>query len=378
MHHKSLFKSEITTRFYTVINMQKICFVIPSLQAGGMERVMTELVKYFLKKRNLELHLVLYGMNRTVFYSVPDEVIIHKPKFKFNNKRRLLSTVRTLFFLRKTIINIRPASILSFGEYWNSFVLLARFGMNVPVYVSDRCQPDKSLGIHHEFLRRFLYPKSAGVVAQTSIAKKIYTKKSLNHNIKVISNPIYKVSTKGVSGKENIVLTVGRLVRSKHHDRLIRIFKKVSRPGWKLVIVGGDALKENGMIRLKALVQELEMDDQVELPGTVSDIDSYYRKSKIFAFTSSSEGFPNVIGEAMSAKLPVIAYNCVAGPSDLISDRETGFLINLFDDTEYAERLKLLMVNADLRMQMGRQAQKKIKKFDIRNIAEEYYSFIKQ
>src|SRR5699024_9210774 len=120
---------------------------------------------------------------------------------------------------------------------------------------------------------------------------------------------------------------------------------------------------------------ELEMDDQVELPGTVSDIGSYYRKSKIFAFTSSSEGFPNVIGEAMSAELPVIAYDCVAGPSDLVSDGETGFLINLFDDTAYAERLELLMENSDLRMQMGRQAQKKIKKFDVNNIAEEYYSF---
>ena len=124
--------------------------------------------------------------------------------------------------------------------------------------------------------------------------------------------------------KENIVLSVGRLIRSKHHDKLIEIFSHVA-PGWKLIIVGDDSQKQNNMILLKDLIPKLNMNEKIILAGNQSDVDSYYLKSKIFAFTSSSEGFPNVVGEAMSAGLAVVAFDCVAGPSELIQSGETDF-----------------------------------------------------
>jgi GalNAc-alpha-(1->4)-GalNAc-alpha-(1->3)-diNAcBac-PP-undecaprenol alpha-1,4-N-acetyl-D-galactosaminyltransferase len=83
-----------------------------------------------------------------------------------------------------------------------------------------------------------------------------------------------------------------------------------------------------------------------------------------------------VIGEAMSAGLPVIAYDCVAGPSDLVDDGNTGFLTSPFEDITYAQKLKLLVNNADLRIQMGRKGRKKIQEFQVDNITEEFYSFI--
>lgn len=171
-------------------------------------------------------------------------------------------------------------------------------------------------------------------------------------------------------------MTVGRLIESKHHDRLIKIFKDASLPGWKLVIVGGNALKQKGSASLNKLIKELGMEDKVELKGAVSDVEPYYNKSKIFALTSSSEGFPNVIGEAMSAGLPVIAYDCVAGPSDLIDEENTGFLIPLFNDKKYMEKMKLLVNNVDLRVKMGRSGREKINEYDINIIGEKFYSFI--
>jgi GalNAc-alpha-(1->4)-GalNAc-alpha-(1->3)-diNAcBac-PP-undecaprenol alpha-1,4-N-acetyl-D-galactosaminyltransferase len=47
-----------------------------------------------------------------------------------------------------------------------------------------------------------------------------------------------------------------------------------------------------------------------------------------------------VIGEAMSYGLPVIAYDCTAGPSDLIVDGETGFLIEERDQKTYTEKTR--------------------------------------
>jgi len=171
--------------------------VIPSLQAGGMERVMSELIGYLASQNNIILHLVLYGISREIFYPIPENLKVHKPDFIFNNKLRLLSTVRTLLFLRKTIKHLAPDSILSFGEYWNSFVLLSLLGLKLPVYVSDRSQPDKSLGCFHENLRKWLYPKAMGVILQTEKAKEIFVVRNRQKNISVIGNPI-KQYTPGV------------------------------------------------------------------------------------------------------------------------------------------------------------------------------------
>ncbi|MBJ7429171.1 MAG: glycosyltransferase [Bacteroidia bacterium] len=354
----------------------KICLIIPSLHAGGMERVMSELIMQFSKKENIELHLILYGIRRDIFYTLPSNITIHKPDFEFNNQFRLFSTLRTIWALRKIVTKINPTTILSFGELWNSFVLIALIGKSYPIYVSDRCQPDKSLGKLHDQLRKILYPKATGIIAQTAIAKSIYLNQFKHDNIRVIGNPIRIIDNMHNITKENIVLSVGRLIKTKHHDELIRLFGKINNPNWKLIIVGDDALKQNNMSRLQALVKERNAENQIILAGKQSDVDSYYLKSKIFAFTSSSEGFPNVIGEAQSAGLPVIAFDCIAGPADLIENNKNGFLIPLFDYKQFEEKLRQLMNNSSLCESMGNYAQTSVKQFEANSISNKFYNFI--
>lgn len=342
-----------------------------------MERVMAELANYFSKKDAVKLHLILYGINRDIFYPLPQDIIIHKPSFIFDDKRRMLSSFKTLFYLRSKIKRIKPDAVLSFGEYWNNFVLLAMLGLRYPVFVSDRSQPDKSLGKVQDILRSWLYPFASGVIAQTEKAKELFGSMYRQSNISVIGNPIRQIENKtGEVIKENIVLMVGRLIKTKHQDKLIEMFINISKPGWKLVIVGYDHLKENNMERLKQMIEELDATDKVILAGKESDVEQYYLKSKIFAFTSSSEGFPNVIGEAMSAGLPVVAFDCVAGPSEMIADNENGFLIPLFDYDLFQQKLSLLMNDDLLRDMMGINGKNKIKRFETAIIGDQFYNFI--
>ena len=99
-------------------------------------------------------------------------------------------------------------------------------------------------------------------------------------------------------------------------------------------------------------------------------------RSKVFAFTSSSEGFPNAIGEALAAGLPVVAYDCVAGPGDMVNDGENGYLIPLFDQDLFMEQLKVLMEDEDKRLAMSQAAQVSVKKFSINQIVSDYYHVI--
>jgi glycosyltransferase involved in cell wall biosynthesis len=356
---------------------KKICLSIPSLQAGGMERVMTELAGYFATKEDVEVHLILYDLSREIFYQVPQGVLIHKPTFGFNNSWRMFYTIKTLIFLRKTIIKINPDSILSFGEYWNNFLLLSVIGLKFPVFVSDRGQPDKSLGWLQDLLRHWLYPKAKGLIFQTEKAKQIYLKKNKHKNIIVIGNPVKKIiSDEPVIKREKIVLMVGRLIITKHQDKLIEMFADINLPDWKLMIVGYDHLKQNNLERLKKLAKDLKVEERVIFTGKVEDLKEIYLKSSLFAFTSSSEGFPNAIGEAMSAGIPAVAFDCVAGPSEMISDGYDGYLVPLFDYKQFKLRLSQLMIDEDLRQKIGKNGRESIKKFSTDKVCESFYRFI--
>jgi GalNAc-alpha-(1->4)-GalNAc-alpha-(1->3)-diNAcBac-PP-undecaprenol alpha-1,4-N-acetyl-D-galactosaminyltransferase len=355
-----------------------ICFLIPSLQAGGMERVMTELLWHFSRKNDLAITLILYGKEPELFYHIPSNINLIKPDFIFREKFRAYYTFKTLLFLRKEVKKIKPSSVLSFGEYWNSFVLLALLWLKTSVYISDRCNPDKKFGFFHSSLRKLLYPTAKGIIAQTSYAKEVYRRKFKNKNIRIIGNPIRTINANENGQRDKIVLSIGRLITTKNHDLLLRIFSRVRKPGWELVIIGYDHLKQKNMEKLVLLSKELGIEDHVHITGKISDVDSFYSKSSIFAFTSSSEGFPNVIGEAMSAGLPVITFNCVAGPKEMITDNKDGFLIPMFDVEQYCKKLSALIDDSSLREAMGSRAKEAIKKYSIDIVGDEYYNFISE
>ncbi|SHE34531.1 Glycosyltransferase involved in cell wall bisynthesis [Fodinibius roseus] len=356
--------------------MKKICLIIHSLGIGGMERVMHQLAISFSEKEDVEIHLILIGKKREIVHSLPPSINIHLPQFEFDESSRVASTLKTMRFLRKEVKKIKPDTILSFGEYWNNLVLLSLYGLSHPLFISDRSEPGKDLGKIHNFLRRVLYPCATGYIAQTGEAKEICLSNGWNDNIRVIGNPVRQISTNGQEQREKIVLTVGRLIKTKHFDQLIRMFVKIGNPDWKLVIVGGDAKKQSLSKELDNLIHEMGAGKNVFLEGEQMDVDKYYKKSKIFAFTSSSEGFPNVIGEALSAGLPIVAYDCMAGPSDMIDNNKNGFLVPLFNEEDFKNRLEDLMHNQEKRERFRQNAQKSIQEYCPDKIANKFYSFI--
>jgi len=340
-----------------------------------MERVMSILLNHFSKRENVEVSLVLIGRHRTIEFDLDERIKVFKPNFSFDNSRRNISTLKTLQFIRKTVKEIKPNVILSFGEMWNNLVLLSLRKIKVPIYISDRSQPDKNLGRLHNFLKKKLYPKASGFIAQTSQAAKIAKRKQLNTNIKVIGNPIRTLDLPEVK-RENIVLTVGRLIPTKHVNRLIDVFSNIDDKAWQLHVVGGNAKNLDLLSQYQSQVKTLEKTEQIKLLGQQKHVELYLAQSKIFAFMSTSEGFPNALGEAMSAGCACIAYDCVAGPSDMIDDSENGFLIPVGNQELYQKKLELLMNDQSLREKFGKNAKEKMKHFDADKIAKRFYDVL--
>ncbi|HEN3664405.1 TPA: glycosyltransferase, partial [Yersinia enterocolitica] len=78
-----------------------------------------------------------------------------------------------------------------------------------------------------------------------------------------------------------------------------------------------------------------------------------YNQSGIYVMTSRFEGFPMVLLEAKASGLPIIAYDCDTGPSELIMDNEDGYLVPFADSNTFIEKLLFLMNDEDLREAMS-------------------------
>ncbi len=333
---------------------------------------MCELADYFNTFPGIRVYMVILGKTDK-FYEVPREIELIEPKFTFNNKFRFIYTIKTILFLRNTLKNINSDVVLSFGEMYNSFVLLSTLLLKQRVFVSDRSKPDKQWGMFHETLRRLLYHQAAGIICQTNYARDFMIAETRHPNIRIIPNPVKTLYQNHIA-RENIILNVGRLIRTKQIDVLIDCFSKIEDHGWQLWLVGDGPEREH----LRRQVITLAIENRVRFLGNQANIAELYNRSKIFAFTSRSEGFPNALLEAMSAGLACIAFNCVAGPSELIYDGKNGFLVQEGDTEHYQMKLNTLVENEKLREKFSHAAITKAREFRIEKIGSEYLKFMSE
>ncbi len=68
----------------------------------------------------------------------------------------------------------------------------------------------------------------------------------------------------------------------------------------------------------------------------------------------------------------MFAYDCVAGPSEMIIDRISGFLVKLHDKKEFKRVLEQLIRDENLRLKIGKNARQQIQAFSISKIAEKF------
>ena len=96
--------------------------------------------------------------------------------------------------------------------------------------------------------------------------------------------------------------------QNKQFDLLIRAFNAIKdhHTQWELVILG----EGEERLELKRLVDELEMSNRINLPGSVGNISEWYERADLFVLSSSVEGFPNVLLEAIILNKQVIATKC--------------------------------------------------------------------
>lgn len=175
---------------------------------------------------------------------------------------------------------------------------------------------------------------------------------------------VQKRSELGVPEDALVFLSVGELNTNKNHLTAIRAFAKLRNDSAWYWIVGKGDLEEE----LKREAERLQIMDRMLFLGYRKDVLELYQASDVFVFPSFREGLSVSLMEAMAGGLPVICSK-IRGNEDLV-DENGGKCLCPDDLNGFAESMRHLAEKRMIREKMGLYNQKKIQKFDKRNVTE--------
>ena len=112
--------------------------------------------------------------------------------------------------------------------------------------------------------------------------------------------------------------------------------------------------------------------NRCHLNGPVEDVVKVYQDSSIFVLSSRFEGFGMVLVEAMACGLPVVSFDCPAGPDEIITDGVDGLLVPSGDVHALAEKLMALMSDESLRIRLGQQTLLTAQRYDMATLANQW------
>jgi len=309
--------------------------------AGGVERMVVNLVGG-LVDLGRQVDLVVMRAEGPHLVELPPEVRL----VRLGVRHSLLAPPALARYLRRT----RPRALLAAKDRAGRAAVLGRalagtdtrivlrLGTNLSTAMAGR--PALARWLRYWPIRR-LYPRvdqivavSQGVAEDTAEIARIPRERIL-----VIRNPVITPKLPELarapcphpwleSGQPPLVLGMGRLTRQKDFPTLIRAFAEVRRErSCRLLILG----EGNGRPRLEALVAELGIGVDVDLPGFQSNPFTYLARAALFVLSSAWEGSPNALTEAMALGTPVVSTDCPSGPRELLDGSRFGPLVAVGD-----------------------------------------------
>ena len=343
---------------------RRIAFILCSMKRGGAERVVSILSNHYSRK-GWEVDIILLLSNECE-YDLEENIRIISLANKERSRIRQLPSWLT--GIRSYFKKYNPETVLSFAARINIISAIAGIGIKKNFVVSERNDPLlDGRSIFVRILTNIIYPFTDKVVFQTKKAQSCFNNRTIK-NSKVIYNPV-KIDIRAVDVPGKKIVAVGRLEEQKNHKLLIKAFKNIHNlfPEYKLYIFGEGALRKS----LEKLVEKLDLEDAVLLPGNIKDVHEKMSDAEIFVLSSNYEGLSNALLEAMMMGLPCISTDC-SGSNEIIKHGENGLIVPLNNINELTKAMQELILNKDLAIMLGKEANLTSKKFESKNVIREW------
>ncbi len=360
--------------------MCRIAFFIPTLHGGGAEKVVVNLIKEF-SRRNLSIDLILVSSEGPYLSEIPKQVRI----INLNSGRVLNS----FFSLSSYLNKYKPLVLLSHMSHTNVVSVMARefAGHKVPLILveHDTLSAVKIRLLRARFVKplmRFLYPRADFIIGVSKgTSRDLEASLGIPENrVKTIYNPIVDDELLAKATKEidhswfedstpPIFLAAGRLTEQKDFYTLIKAFSLVRQKiVAHLIILGEGHLRSD----LEKLIKDLNLSNDVYLPGFANNPYAYMSKASVFVLSSRWEGLGNVLVEAMACGTPVVSTDCPNGPMEILDAGKYGPLVPVGDPYEMSKAmLKTLRKPID-----KQKLQERSKDFSVEKSTSKYLALI--
>lgn len=356
----------------------KICLITVTLSDGGAERCAATL-SHFFHHHNCEVHNVVFAGE--IVYDYSGELLhLGTLKDKSNSLFSRYKRFKTLkSYLKKHqfdyIIDFRVKRFYLQELIINNFIY-GSFIQTIHSRKLDSYLPKNT------FLAQLLYRKCAKMVVVSKSIEAEIQKEYAFKNVIQICNPIDVAMVNGMAEEQinvdfNYILAVGSMHKNvKQFDHLIECYSDSILPqnNVKLIILGDGKLKESWM----QLAKDLNQEDNVQFLGSVSNPFPYYKKALFSVLTSKYEGMPMMLLESLSCRTPVVAYDCDSGPSEIITDKHNGLLIENQNKKAMTKGLNAMIENKDLYLQCKTNAKDSTTSFDVETIGTKWLQLFKK
>jgi glycosyltransferase involved in cell wall biosynthesis len=342
--------------------------LFPPGTLGGTEIATYNLAKQ-LARRGHEIHVITTHDRGLPFFRKENDFYVHRiawPKIRFigifSFWLQMLPKIRAI---KPDIVHAQDFTI-------GVPALVIKKILKIPYVVWGRGTDVNRSSPFFRIIIKLLIQNADAVLALTEDMRK-NLKKINNTEICVVPNGIdldeYNTPISCIKNKK-IILFVGRLHPVKGVPYLIIAMKSIldKIPDSKLLLVGYGNEKE----MLEALTIQLGIQKHVEFVGKVTPevVKTFMQQSDVFVLPSLSEGFPNVILEAMACGLPIVASR-VGGIPDIITNEINGFLVENKDSDEMADKIILLLGDDSLRRKICDINKNLVKKYSWHNVIVE-------
>ncbi len=360
----------------------RILHIIPSLQKGGAERLVIDMVAFLNQAENVDARIVLF--HNKIEYDISHikdkiDVIpaaVHLSVWKKN--RLLVKDLQTYLEQFKPDIihsHLFEAEIVSRSCVYTKSKWFTHCHDNMKVFETPNFSAlfnKAKLSLLYEkgyLLSRYRLNKGNVFIAISENTQAYFIRNTSGYKVEMLPNAIeYDKYYAPIVEKTALnLIAVGRLDENKNYSFLIDVANTLKKKGvpFSLKIIG-DGVQRN---ELQSKIDQFGLYELVQLLGKRNDVPFLLQNSSIFLHSAKSEAFGLTLIEAMAAGLPVITLDG-GGNRDLIIEGQNGYLART-NSEEFAQQIVSLWNNKNLYKHIALFAQAFAKNFDIKTYIQQ-------
>lgn len=359
----------------------KLVFFVKKISFGGVTTVMLNKLNYLANNFDHEIYIISENpgvielerkFNTTIKIFCLNNQQINKYLIPFfgNFYRKYLLKPRYDKIIRK----LKPDIISDYG--WGSYTEIIPFNYKKIIKVRELHESFEfhTKGLKNKMIEEKIQSHNNYDVVVALTKKDLTNRTYLKTNKRVIHNPITKATKiKKYSERGKVILAVGAYIKRKNFIDLLEIWRDIHEayPDWKIKIYG-DGPERNF---LEDFILNSNLLQTVELVKYSFDMDSVYNNAQVLISTALMEGFGMTMIEAHNYCIPVIAYDCNCGPSEIINDTIDGFIVPINNKEIMKSRLRNLLDSEILREKMSINSKLNAERFYVENIANQWNDF---